>query len=146
MTKKTQEFPFPLLLVLRNPKVVALPVAGLGMLFRILGYLWETELRPLPKAEGELFTIARAHRPTWAHHKLEILAILSEVVPELQAHIETWQRKKAALKAFTAKVRRGGRNASVDSLSNIETTPKRTEANRAAQVKQRVSASSDFAE
>jgi len=68
-----------------HPAALYLPAAGFGMVTRLCLHFWATDCRPLPTDDSSLMQIARAHRPTWRHWKSEIMAILADMLPELQA-------------------------------------------------------------
>lgn len=71
----------PVEALLDDPRALALPAAGFGMLCRILLHFWQTECVDLP---GHLESIARAHKPTWRVHGKGIEAILSDLIPAIR--------------------------------------------------------------
>lgn len=83
--------PLPIEALIDHPEVLRLSSAGFGMLVRIVVHFWLTECRPLPLAEGELRSIARAHGPTWRRWKASILKVFGDVRPGLEA---AWQARQ----------------------------------------------------
>lgn len=79
-------YPMPVEPIIRHPAAIALPGAGMGALIRLCFHFWETECRPMPRDNHSLMQLARAHGPTWRHHKAEILAIFEAIRPELEAY------------------------------------------------------------
>ena len=80
--------------LLDDPRVIALPVAGFGALWRIAIHYWLTECRPLPAKDSDLRFIARTHRPTWAIYSAEITGILSDYLPKLET---AWRARRNRL-------------------------------------------------
>jgi uncharacterized protein YdaU (DUF1376 family) len=60
-----------------------MPAAAFGALARLCLHYWATECRPLPRDDESLMQIARAHRPTWRHHKAAILETFDALAPAL---------------------------------------------------------------
>ncbi len=61
--------------LLDNPACLRLPAAGFGMLMRLALHYWQTDCHDLPAGDHELQSIARAQRPTWISHRVEIMSI-----------------------------------------------------------------------
>lgn len=79
-------YPMPVDGLFGHPDWIALPAAARGMLMSLCEHFWRTECRPLPKDDDQLFAIARAHRPTWRHHKPMILSVFKTLEPDLAAY------------------------------------------------------------
>jgi hypothetical protein len=79
-------WPLPVQGIFENPDYIALPVAGRGMLWSLFEHFWRTDCKPLPIADDQLFAVARAHRPTWRHHRETILRIFNASQAELAAY------------------------------------------------------------
>lgn len=145
-------------LVVQHPRVIAISAAGYGILWRLLTHFWLTEARPLPESVNELYSIARAHKPSWAAHRDDIQAILRDVLPEIAA----WRVKRIAAKAHLRRIMtQGGKTSGekrreardraqgLPALAPEVSTPapvlpvrrhsKREESYRAAEVQQRSS-------
>lgn len=103
--------PMPIEIVARHPAVLALSAAGFGMLMRLSIHFWQTECRPLPTGDNELYCIARAHRPTWRRYKTSILRILADVKPELERAWTSRQNRRNNV------LRLGQRGASMRALN-----------------------------
>jgi hypothetical protein len=83
--KEIKEFaPFPIELLARHSAALALPSAGSGMVTRILIYYWLTDCRPLPKNITELCGIARAHKPTFALYRQDLLLVINDLAPDFK--------------------------------------------------------------
>jgi len=95
-------YPMPVQTLYEHPAYRAAPAAAVGMLHRLLEHFWLTDCRPLPIAEDQLFAISRAHRPTWRHHKAEILRIFSEIAPDLAAYWTLRQNKATTIRFVSA--------------------------------------------
>ena len=91
--------PMPVEALLDHPVRMSLPSAARGMLDDLLFHFWRTECRPLPKDDASLFAISHAHRPTWVHHRKDILKIFHEIAPEMERW-RTW--RDASLAPLTA--------------------------------------------
>lgn len=96
----------PVEIIMDDPRMIALPAAGRGMLFNLIWHFWITECRSLPKSNAELFAIAGAHPSTWVKFKSEIIAIISDAAPALIKWRE--DRKKARLALATIRERGSG--------------------------------------
>jgi uncharacterized protein YdaU (DUF1376 family) len=67
--------PMPIEPLIDNPRFLALPVAGRGILITLCLHFWQTECAAMPIDKDQLFTIARAHKPTWQTYRIEIMKI-----------------------------------------------------------------------
>src|SRR5208283_5241445 len=94
-------YPIPLVDVFDDPRVIALPPAGLGMLIRLLWHFWLTGCQPLPEADGLLFVLAQAQRPTWKAYKDTILAVCRDYTPRLAHAFEERSRKRIHMKLLS---------------------------------------------
>lgn len=103
MAKRQAKAGFPLEIVAQNPRVMCLPAAGCGILFRLVSHFWLSECRPLPDSNDELFSIARAHRPTWIHWRGEIMSIFNEVAPPIEKRFRTFEMRMRHLEALGVK-------------------------------------------
>jgi hypothetical protein len=83
--------------ILDHPDFMAMPAAGAGILLRLLLHFWVTECRPLPVADHELRSIARAHAPTWRHWKPQVLRVFEAVRPSLESYYSQRLNKQTAL-------------------------------------------------
>lgn len=91
--KEARVAPFPIELLARHSAAMALPSAGFGMVTRLLMHYWLTDCRALPLGVADLCAISRAHKPTFAGHKAEIMLILKELCPILKdKHKLYWSR------------------------------------------------------
>jgi hypothetical protein len=86
-------YPMPVNGLFATPDWITLPAAGRGMLMTICEHFWRSDCRPLPRDDDQLFAIARAHRPTWRHHKAQIMAVFEAIRPELEAY---WRKREGA--------------------------------------------------
>lgn len=76
--------PMPIEDLIDNPTRAAMPAAGRGMIDELCMHFWKTECRSFPMDEDTVFGIVRAHRPTWRHHRQDILKIFEEIRPKLE--------------------------------------------------------------
>ena len=117
-------YPCPLDPILDHPDFIALPAAGAGMLFRLCAHAWQTQMRPLPRADHELRGISRAHFNTWNAHKADILRVFEAWRPVADAYYQGREAKSATL-AIAAS--RGGmaaaRRRRATALEESLTTP-----------------------
>lgn len=97
MFVKRQMFPLPVQGIIDNPRFIALPAAGRGMLMTLVLYYWQTECVPLPTKGSEIFCIMRTHPSTWATHKDTILQIFNDVKPELDKYFQLRKTRYAVL-------------------------------------------------
>src|ERR1700676_2851973 len=90
-------FPLPVWSLIDDPEFLTLTSAAVGMLTRIVLHYWQTECRPLPSADGELYSIARAHRPTWRRQREAVMRIFGAIEPDLKAYHALRESKGTAL-------------------------------------------------
>ena len=97
MTKPTPKrlpaFAFEMLT--NHPLALTLPAAAFGMLCRLLFHFIMTQCKPLPKDSDDLRGIMRAHRPTWNHHKKEIMLVFNDLAPKLEHANQSYQNRLA---------------------------------------------------
>jgi uncharacterized protein YdaU (DUF1376 family) len=135
-----------------DPDVLALPVAGMGILMRLVGYFWATNCRPLPVADHELRGIARAHYATWKQWRDEILKIIERARPELEGYYEARKNKIYACSITQNKAAQAAKKAARANAQNkidnsiTSALPKRTQENRAVEIAQRHAEGSGFSE
>jgi hypothetical protein len=92
-----------------HPMALTLPAAGYGALWRIILHFWASGCRPLPEADFELRSVARAHPPVWRKHKATILRVFEDVRPELVAYHRRRESGQTGIKL--AAYRGGSANA-----------------------------------
>ena len=92
----------PVEALLDDPRALALPPAAYGMLCRLTHHFWLTECVDLPEGVNDLQAIARAHISTWARHRDEIRAILSDLIPAMRASREIRDDKLSRLASARA--------------------------------------------
>jgi len=95
--------PMPIADLWFDPRLMALPSAGYGIVMRLLLHFWITECRPLPANKGELRSLARAYPATWRPHEATIIAILHDFCPELSSKYDAHMRKRTRLAEMGAK-------------------------------------------
>ena len=66
-----------------HPDAIAMPAAAFGALSRLCIHFWATGCQPLSRDTDSMMAIARAHRPTWSHHKVKILSVFDAIAPEM---------------------------------------------------------------
>jgi len=88
---------FPLHLLADHPAALALPAAGFGMLCRLILHFWLTDCKSIPKNNDELAAIMRAHRPTMAGHKAQILQIFNDLRPQIERAMQNYKTKQSTL-------------------------------------------------
>lgn len=126
----------PVEIIAHNPRVMRLPAAGLGILTRIILHFWLTECQPLPIDRDELFSVARAHRPTWSVWRDEILSIFNDIAPALTKAHRSYTQRQEALTALGVKgssvisLRAAERRAARFKASHAPTAPIVSSANR----------------
>lgn len=137
--------PMPIEKLANHPEAMTLSAAGFGILMRLSLHFWLSECRPLPKVKDELFSIGRAHRPTWRRWKPCILRILAEITPDLERNWRARENRrdnlsrmsersasKRALNALRQEAHAspgGAEPANRGAIVNL--TPRRTEAKTA---------------
>lgn len=89
--------PIPLEIVTDCAGASLLPAAAFGSLMRLVVHFWQSDCRPLPQSGDRLFVLASAHRPTWSHHKVEIMRIFNECAPRLEHAFKSRDNKMKAL-------------------------------------------------
>lgn len=101
--KRKPLYPLPVEDLFRHPAYIALPCAARGMLLSLIEHFWRTDCRPMPLAEDQLFAIARAHRPTWRHHKAHVLEVFADVSPGMRAYFDLREAKGTSIGFASAK-------------------------------------------
>ena len=86
--------PFPLHLLIDNPRALALSAAGFGMLSRLICHYWMTDCKALPSSNDELRCIMRAHFATYKAYRSELLSIFAELEPELERSFQAYQNRR----------------------------------------------------
>ena len=89
--------PLPIEGLVDSPEALTLSAAGFGMLMRLILHFWQTECRPLPMADHELRSIARAHAPTWRHWKASSLRVFEAIRPGLEADWRARENRRGNL-------------------------------------------------
>src|SRR5208337_3141001 len=95
--------PMPIADLWFDPRLMALPSAGYGIVRRLLDHFWMTECRPLPISVVDLRAVARANPPTWRAHEATILAILHDFCPELEHQYHVRVKRRSLLAHLAAK-------------------------------------------
>jgi len=102
---RRQLYPVPARAILDHPEAYTLPAAAYGMLWRIILGFWVSGCRPLPKADFELRSLARAHPPTWRRWRQAILRVFEDIRPELERE---FRRRENAARGLKIAAHRGG--------------------------------------
>jgi hypothetical protein len=97
MSRRRRIYPMPVEGLVDNPDFIAMPAAGVGILFRLCLHFWLSECRPLPKSDDELQAISRAHRPTWRTWRHTVLKIFEAIRPDLEAYYALRESRRASL-------------------------------------------------
>jgi len=98
-------YPMPVEPIMRHPLAIHLPGAALGALMRLCFHFWDTELRPLPGDDYSLRQLARAHGPTWRHHRADVLQVFADIKPALERYHHERRTKATTIKLVAS---RGG--------------------------------------
>ena len=109
--------PIPLESVFDDPRAIALPPAGIGMLTKIIWHFWKTDCAPLPTNADRMFVIAQAQRSTWAAHSAAIMAIVAEAAPKLANRFAAHHARRENLKRLSHKA---GSIAKLNQLRNVK--------------------------
>ena len=109
-----------------DPAYRALPVAAVGMVWRLAEHYHKTDCAPLPTAPAELQAIARAHLSTWSRHRVAILSLINRWAPSQERYsnqrkLGRWTLAKAA--DMTNAKRQRARMARDANLAPSQTTP-----------------------
>ena len=96
-------FPMPVEALADSDLAMTLPAAAYGMVARLAVHFWASKCRPLPIADHELKSIARAHAPTWRHWKTQVLQVFEEIRPELEAYHRLRVTKATTIRFVSAK-------------------------------------------
>ena len=91
-------WPMPIAGIVDHPAAIAMQSAAYGALVRLCHHFWMTDCRPLPTNDRLLRQLARAHVPTWAHHKREVMQVFSDVRPELERAFSARRNRTDALR------------------------------------------------
>lgn len=91
-------FPMPVERLLFHPEALTFGPAAFGMLTRLLIHHWMTGCRPLPAADYDLRSIARAHPPTWRKHREVIMRAFHDLAPDLARQHRTRLSRRANLR------------------------------------------------
>ena len=89
--------PLPIELIFDHPQLNALPIAGFGMVLKIILHFWHGECANPNMSDERLFSISQAHKPTWHVHKPVIKTILADVFPVLERAWYTRTNRKIRL-------------------------------------------------
>ena len=89
--------------LMMHPLALTLPAAAFGMLCRLIFHFIASECRPIPPEGENLRSIMRAHKSTWAIHRLDIMAVFRELEPELIRDQMEYKRKRAQVLAMGEK-------------------------------------------
>jgi uncharacterized protein YdaU (DUF1376 family) len=84
-----------------DARVIAMPVAGRGIMLSLVWHYWLTDCAPLPKDRDRLFAIAQAHKPTWSTHSATILAVLHELAPKIAARFAAHHARRENMKKIS---------------------------------------------
>jgi len=88
---------FAIDMLTQHPLALTLPAAAFGMLCRLIFHFIASECRPVPPEGENLRSIMRAHKSTWAIHRLDIMAVFRELEPELIRAQELYRQRRAAV-------------------------------------------------
>ena len=99
-----------------DARVIAMPVAGRGIMLTLVWHYWLTDCAPLPKDRDRLFAIAQAHKPTWSVHSPTILAALHDLAPKIAARFAAHHARRAHMQKI------GSKGASVMALAALRKT------------------------
>ena len=83
--------------LMMHPLALTLPAAAFGMLCRLIFHFIASECRPVPPEGENLRSIMRAHKSTWAIHRLDIMAVFRELEPELIEADRLYRQRRAAV-------------------------------------------------
>lgn len=104
MTRRAM-YPMPVSGLIDHPEFMAFGSAARGMLITIMLFYWQSECKPLPKANYDLFAIARAWPVTWHSHREKILKVFNDIKPELDRYYAERKAKKTTLDIISARAR-----------------------------------------
>lgn len=79
-------YQMPVEILADNQLAMTLPAAAFGMTARLILHFHISGCRPLPIADHELKSIARAHAPTWRHWKPQVMEVVNACLPEIEAY------------------------------------------------------------
>lgn len=91
--------------LMMHPLALTLPAAAFGMLCRLIFHFIASECRPVPPEGENLRSIMRAHKSTWAIHRLDIMAVFRELEPELIEAEQAYRRRLQRVKDLGEKGR-----------------------------------------
>jgi hypothetical protein len=83
---RREPWPLPIATLFTDPAWRSWSCAARGMAISILEHYWMTECRPLPTDRNQLFAIARGHPRTWRAYRDEIMRLVTECLPDLDAY------------------------------------------------------------
>ena len=89
--------PLPVELIFDHPQLNALPIAGFGMVLKIILHFWHGECANPNMSDERLFSISQAHKPTWHVHRPVIKTILADVLPVLARAWHTRMNRRIRL-------------------------------------------------
>jgi hypothetical protein len=103
-------YPMPVAGLIDHPDFIAFGSAARGMIVTLLLFYWQSECKPLPKGNADLFAICRAWPVTWHKHREEILKVFNDIKPELDRYFAERKAKKTTLEIVSARARANRRN------------------------------------
>lgn len=111
-------YPMPVEPIIRHPLAISLPGAAIGALIRLCFHFWDTECRPIPRDDYSLRQLARAHGPTWRHHKASVMQVFDDVSPELARYLAERRSKATTIKILAN--RGGGARAAQSARDRLQ--------------------------
>ena len=95
--KRRKTPPMPVELLANHPKALGMNGAAFGHLMRLALHFWLTDCKPLPVVDNQLYVLARAFPATWKANRDDIKAVLQDVIPELKAARELYDKRRSIL-------------------------------------------------
>ena len=89
--------PMPVEFFATDPRVLRMGNAELGIFTRLVTHFWLTDCSPLPTVDHQLYVLARGHIATWKANRDDIKAVLQDVIPELKAARELYDKRRSIL-------------------------------------------------
>jgi hypothetical protein len=103
--KPRRIFPLPVEGWTDDPRYLRMPSAGQGIMFNLFLHFWRVECVDFTATDSEMRAIARAHTPTWARYRADVLSLFEDYKPAFAAAYAERLRKRRWLEHLSERGR-----------------------------------------